>query len=79
MWCFHEIEVNSNGFGHMTEMAAMPNMVKTFKFWTQRLMTLKLGMQQLYQLCPDDDPGLALTYFTARSNLVPFAYVWDNT
>ena len=42
-------------------------------------MTLKLGMQhrvlEYYQICSNDDPGLTLTYFTARSNLVPF--VWE--
>ena len=44
-------------------------------------MTLKLGMQhrvlKCYQVCPNDDPGLTLTYFTARSNLVPYAFVWE--
>ena len=44
-------------------------------------MTLKLGMQnrvhEYYQVCSNDDPGLTLTYFTARSNLVPFAFVWE--
>ena len=43
-------------------------------------MTLKLGMQhwvlEYYQVCSNDDPGLTLTYFTARSNLVPYAFVW---
>ena len=24
-----------------------------------------------------DDPGLKLIYFTARSNLVPYAFVWE--
>ena len=44
-------------------------------------MTLKLGMHQwvleYYQVCSTDDPGLALTYFTARSTLVPYAFVWE--
>ena len=44
------------------------------------LFTLKLGMQhrvvEYYQGCSNDDPGLILTYFTARSNLVPYAFVW---
>ena len=44
-------------------------------------MTLKLGMQhwvlEYYQVCSNDDPGLTLTYFTARSNLVPYAFVWE--
>ena len=25
----------------------------------------------------NDDPRLTLTYFTARSNFVPYAFVWD--
>ena len=36
-------------------------------------MILKLGMQhwglKLYKVCINDDTGLTLTYFTARSNL----------
>ena len=44
-------------------------------------MTLKLSMQHLvleyYQVCSNDDPGLTVTYFTARSNLVPYAFVWE--
>ena len=43
-------------------------------------MTLKLGMQhrvlEYYQVYSNDVPGLTLTYFTARSNLVPYAFVW---
>ena len=44
-------------------------------------MTLKLGMQhwvhKYYQVCSNDDPGLTLTYFMARSNLLPYAFVWE--
>ena len=44
-------------------------------------MTLKLGMQhrvlEYYQVCSNGDPRLTLTYFTARSNLVPCAFVWQ--
>ena len=44
-------------------------------------MTLKLGMQhrvlKYYQICSNDDPGMNLTYFMARSNLVPYAFVWE--
>ena len=28
-------------------------------------------------MCSNDDPGLTLTYFTARSKFVPFAFVWE--
>ena len=44
-------------------------------------MTLKLGMQfqiyEYYVIYSNDDPGLTLTYFTARSNLVHYAFVWE--
>ena len=44
-------------------------------------MTLNLGMHhrvlEYYQICSNDDPGLTLTYFMARSNLVPYAFVWE--
>ena len=32
---------------------------------------------EYYQACSNDDPGLTLTYFTARSNLVPYNLVWE--
>ena len=32
---------------------------------------------EYYQLCSNDDLGLILTYFTARSNLVPYAFVLE--
>ena len=45
-------------------------------------MTLKLGMLhrvlKYYQVYSNDDPGLTLTYFTARSSLVLYAFVWEN-
>ena len=41
-------------------------------------MTLKLGMYhwvlEYYQVYSNDDPGFTLTYFTARSNLVPYVF-----
>ena len=44
-------------------------------------MTLKVCMQhqvlKYYQVCSNNDPGLTLTYFTTRSNLVPYAFVWE--
>ena len=46
-------------------------------------MTLKAGMQHLvlgyYQVCSNDDPGLTLAYFIAKSNLVPYAFVWEKS
>ena len=44
-------------------------------------MILKFGMQhwmlKYYHVFSNDDPGMTLTYFTARSNLVPYAFVWE--
>ena len=44
-------------------------------------MTLKVGTQhrvlEYYQVCSNIDRGLNLTYFTARSNLVHYAFVWE--
>ena len=78
-------KVCSNGPGHMTKMATMAiygkNLKKIFFSGTNRPMTLNLGMHhrvlEYYQICSNDDPGLTLTYFTARSNLVPYAFVWE--
>ena len=76
----------SNGPGHMTKMAAMPIYSKNLKKSSslepkKKTMILKLSMQhrvgEFYQVCSNDDPGLTLTYFTARSNLVPYAFVWE--
>ena len=69
----------------MTKMAAMPiygkNFKKIFFSGTKRPMSLKLGMQhrvlKYYRIYLNDDPGLTLTYFTPRSNLVPYAFVWE--
>ena len=77
-------KIYSNGPGHMTKMAAMPILLKNLKIFfsgTKRPMTLKLGMWlwvlEYYQVCANDDPGLTLTYFRARSNLIPDAFVWE--
>ena len=59
-------------------------MVKTFKnllLQKQKSYDLEtwhvaLGTQALQSL-QNDDPGLTLTYFTARSNLVRYAFVWE--
>ena len=69
-------KVCSNGPGHMTEM---PIYGKNLKIsGTKKAMTLKLGMQfrvlEYYQDCSNDDPWLTLTYFMARSNLVPYTF-----
>ena len=68
-----------------TKMAAMPiygkNLKKIIFSGTKGLMTFKLGMQhwvlEYYQVYLNDDLRLTLTYFTARSNLVSYAFVWE--
>ena len=74
----------SNGLCHMTNIAAMllysKNLKKVFFSRTKRPMTLSVGMQhrvlEYYQVYSNDDPGLALTSFTAMSNLIHYAFVW---
>ena len=67
---------------HMTKMAARPmygkNPSKLFFSGTGRPIFTKLGMWhrglQPIIVCSNDDPGLTLTYFTARSNFVIQAF-----
>ena len=74
--CGGGTKVYSNGPDHMTKMAAIPiygkNLKQLFFFGTKQPMILKLGMQrsvlEYYQFYSNHDPGLTLTYFTARSN-----------
>ena len=44
-------------------------------------MILKVDMQhwvlEYYQIYTNYDLGLTLTYFMGRSNLVPYAFVWE--
>ena len=74
----------SNGLAYMTNMAAMriygKNLKKIIFSGTKRPMTLEVGMQlwvlEYYKVCSTDDLEMTLTYFTARSDLVPYAFVW---
>ena len=78
-------KVCSNGPGHMTKMAAMPIYDKNHKKSSSQepnsddLETwyAALGAGVLPQSSLNDDHGLTLTYFKARSNLVPYAFVWE--
>ena len=72
-------EIYSNGPGHMTEMVAM-------SIYGKKLKNLLIRNQKSND-CEswyaasgarsNDCPGLTLTYFTARSNLIPYAFVWE--
>ena len=79
-------KVCSNSPGHMTRWppCLYMYMVKTLKnllLRNQKADALETCMQhwvlEYYQVCSNGDPGLTLTYFTARSNLVPYAFVWQ--
>ena len=69
----------------MTKMAPIAiygkNLKKIFFSRNKRPMILNLGMHhwllEYYQICSNDGPGLTLTYFMARSNLVCYAFVWE--
>ena len=68
------MKVCITGQGHMTKMAAMAiNSKKPLKIFsrTRRPMILNLGMKhqamELYKVCINHDPGMTLTFFTARS------------
>ena len=58
------------------------NLKKSSQAGTKRPMTLKVIMQhwvlEYYQVYSNDDPGMTLTYFAAKSNLFPYAFVWEN-
>ena len=72
-------KVCSNGPGHMSKMAAMSIYGKNFK--NLLLQNLKAhDLETWYaawgaQVLPNNDTGL--TYFRARSNLVTYAFVWE--
>ena len=73
-------KVCSRGLGHMTKMATTPmygkNPSKIFFSRSKRPMTLWLGMWH-WGLGPIKvSSSLRLFYFTARSNLISYAFIW---
>ena len=76
-------ESYSWGLGHM---AATPiydkNPLKIFFSGTKGPVTLVLGMQHLglgpNKIFSNDDLGLTLTFFMARSNLLTYSFIWEN-
>ena len=72
------MKIYQHDAGHMTKMAARPiygkNPSKIFFSGTGGPISTKLGMLhsglQPIIGCSNDDPGVTLTYFTARLNLV---------
>ena len=74
----------TNCYVHMTNMATMPiygqNSLNLFFSGTKRPLALGLGMEDWgcgpYQVSTNDEFRLTLTYFMARSNLIPNAVTW---
>ena len=64
--------------GHVTKMAIMPlygkNPSKIFSE-TRRPMTFKVGIQLVTSALQN---LLTLTYFMARSTLLPNTFIWEN-
>ena len=77
-------KICSRGLGHMTKMAAMPiygqksSSPEPKGQWPCGLVC-SIGDLGPIIVCSNDDPWLTLTYFTARSNLVPYAFIWGKT
>ena len=71
----------------MTKMATTPiygkSSLNIFFSETKRPLALGLGMCHWgcgpYQVCTNDDSRLTLTYFMARLNLIPNAFIWGKT
>ena len=69
------MKVYINGQGHMTKMATIAintkNLQKSSSLEPEGRMILKLDMkdqgEEFYKLYINHDPGMTLTYFTARS------------
>ena len=80
-------KIYTNCTGHMTKMATMPiygkNPLNIFFSGTKRPMALGLGMLHWgcgpYQICTNDESRLTLTYIMARSNLIPYAFIWEKS
>ena len=79
------MKICSTGLGLMTKMADMAiygkNLLKNLLLWHQKVDNIEINLHhwvlKYYQVCSNDDTVLTLTYFMARSNLVPYAFVWE--
>ena len=77
----------SNGLYHMTKLATMPiygkNLNKSSSLepkgrWPWKLVcSIRHLSTGYYQVRSNDVPGMTLTCFMPRSNLVPYAFVWE--
>ena len=80
-------KIYTNCYGHMTKMATTPiygkNSLKIFSYGTKRPLALVLGMKHWGcgpdQVCTNDESRMSMTYFMARSNLIPNAFIWGKS
>ena len=76
------MKIHQHFAGHMNKMAALPiygkNTLKTFFPGTIWQILMKLCMKDQrpkpFIIRANYDPGLTLTYFTARSNFATYAF-----
>ena len=75
------MKIHQHNAGHMTKMAAMPMYCKTlenlFRGTTGPILMKLCMMHQRpkpFIVCPNYDPGLTLTYFSAMSNFATWAF-----
>ena len=67
-------------YGHCGQDGPTPTYCKNLKkiFFSGNLESLYAASgTRVLQVCSNDDPELTLTYFTPRSNLIPYAFVWE--
>ena len=68
------MKISRHDAGHITKMATKPIYGKKTLRKFGRPISMKFGRQhpelQPVIVCSNDDPGVTLTYFTAKSNFV---------
>ena len=80
------MKIHQHFEGHMTKMADMPiygkNTLKIIFSGTTGQILMKLCMKHQrpkhFIICANYDPGLILTYFTARLNFATYTFTWEN-
>ena len=63
--------------GHMSKMATLNNLLLRNRKSDGVETCYAASSAQVLSSLFNDDPGLALTYFTARSNLIHYAVAWE--
>ena len=69
----------SQSFINYTDKSECIHLYKCDDLTTKSSSEAILVRVKYYQTYSNDEPGLTLIYFIPRSNLVPFAFVWENS